>query len=70
MSAGFELRYRNVLALRAGYQNLFKEDSEEGLAAGAGLRGRIPGVDYRVDYAWADFGRLEGVHRLTIGFSF
>ena len=70
MNGGVELEYRRMLSLRAGYQGLFKEDSEEGFAAGAGLRGRIPGVDYRVDYAWADYGRLEGVHRFTLGFSF
>ena len=70
VSGGVELKYRNLVALRAGYQNLFKEDSEEGLTAGAGLIGRLPGFDYRVDYAWADYGRLEGVHRLTLGFTF
>ena len=70
VSGGVELKYRNLVALRAGYQNLFQEDSEEGLTAGAGLIGRLPGFDYRVDYAWADYGRLEGVHRLTLDFTF
>ena len=70
LSGGAELRYRNLLALRVGYQNLFKQDSEEGLAAGAGLSGRLPGFDYRIDYAWAGFGRLGDVHRLTLGCTF
>jgi hypothetical protein len=70
VSGGVEARYRGLAAFRIGYQNLFKQDAEEGLTAGAGLYGRIPGCDYRIDYAWADFGRLEGVHRLTLGLMF
>lgn len=69
-SGGVELAVREVAALRVGYQNLFKEDSEEGLTAGAGVRGRLSAFEYRVDYGWADFGRLEGVHRLTLGLMF
>jgi hypothetical protein len=70
VSGGAELRYRNQLALRLGYQNLFQKDSEEGLTAGVGFRGRLTGFGYRFDYAWADYGRLEGVHRVTLGFTF
>jgi hypothetical protein len=67
VSGGVELSYRDVVAVRTGYQSLFKQDSEEGFAAGVGLKGRLQAFDYRVDYAWADYGRLEGVHRLTLG---
>ena len=67
VSGGLETTYRNLLALRAGYQNLLQEDSEEGLTLGAGLRGRLETFDYRLDYAWADEGRLGDVHRLTLG---
>jgi len=70
VSGGVELRYREMFAVRAGYQDLFKKDSEQGLAAGVGLRGKLSTTTYRVDYAWADFGRLEGVHRITVGFAF
>jgi len=70
VSGGFDVTYRDLVSLRAGYQNLFRKDSEEGLTAGVGIRQRAPGIDYRVDYAWADFGRLEGIHRFTLALSF
>jgi len=66
MSGGVEASFREFVAVRAGYQSLFKQDSEEGLTLGTGLRGAIETFDYRIDYAWADHGRLGGVHRLTM----
>jgi hypothetical protein len=66
VSGGIEATYRDLVSLRAGYQNLFRQDSEEGLALGTGIRGRLESFDYRVDYAWADHGRLGNVHRLTV----
>jgi len=66
VGGGVEASYRKIAAIRAGYQSLFKKDSEEGLTAGAGIRGTIQSFDYRIDYAWADQGRLGGVHRLTM----
>lgn len=66
VSGGVEASYRDLLAVRAGYQNLFRQDSEEGLALGTGIRGRLEAFDYRIDYAWADHGRLGDVHRLTL----
>jgi hypothetical protein len=70
VSGGFEVTYRELVSLRAGYQNLFMEDAEGGLAAGAGVKGTLTGFDYRVDYAWDDHGRLDSVHRVTLGMSF
>ena len=70
VSGGIDLKYREVVSLRAGYQNLLRKDSEEGLTAGVGLKQRLPGFDARLDYAWADFGRLEAVHRITLAFGF
>ena len=70
VSGGIDLKYREVVSLRAGYQNLLRKDSEEGLTAGVGLKQRLPGFDARLDYAWADFGRLEAVHRITLVFGF
>jgi hypothetical protein len=70
MSGGLDLTWRNTFSVRAGYQNLFQKDSEEGLTAGAGFRWRTPGLTTRIDYAWADFGRLQGVHRFTLGLGF
>ena len=69
MSAGLEATYRDLVAVRAGYQGLNRRDSEAGLTLGAGLEGRVEGFDYRIDYAWADQGRLGSVHRVTLQMS-
>jgi len=69
LSLGGEWSYRQLLALRAGYQNLLLEDSELGLTLGAGLRARAGDTRLRVDYAWAAHRHLEGTHRITIGVS-
>ena len=61
-----EATFRDLVSVRAGYQGLLKQDSEEGLALGTGIKGRVEAFDYRVDYAWADHGRLGNVHRLTL----
>ncbi len=69
-SGGFELTYREMVSARLGYQNLFKEDSEEGAAAGLGFQSRLSDFGYQIDYAWADYGRLESVHRLSFTVSY
>ena len=70
MSAGAEWMYKDLLALRTGYQNLFQQDSEVGLTLGAGVRARLNEYRFKVDYAWADQGRLESTQRLTLGVMF
>jgi hypothetical protein len=67
VSAGAELSVREMLALRAGYQNAFQRDSEVGLTLGAGWKGQLDTHAYRLDYAWADQGRLGSTHRVTFG---
>lgn len=70
VSAGAELRLRDALSVRAGWQNLFLPNSELGPTLGAGLRGRLDTFAYRFDYAWGDFGRLGDAHRFTLGVEF
>ena len=70
MSAGAEFLYRRAFALRWGYQDAFQQDSEVGLTMGAGFMGRSGGSNYRVDYAWADQGRLGSTHRFSFGLIF
>ncbi|MEO5619113.1 MAG: PorV/PorQ family protein, partial [Candidatus Eisenbacteria bacterium] len=53
VSFGGEWSYRQLLALRAGYQNLFMSDSELGLTACAGFRARVGDTRLKADYAWA-----------------
>jgi hypothetical protein len=70
VSLGSELAIGERLAIRAGYQNAFLEDSEVGITVGAGVIGSLESTRYRVDYAWADQGRLESSHRITVGIVF
>jgi long-subunit fatty acid transport protein len=65
VSAGAEWTWMNTLSLRAGYQNLFMEDSETGPTLGAGAQGHFGEHGFSLDYAWADHGRLDQTHRLT-----
>jgi hypothetical protein len=69
VSFGGEWTYRQLLALRAGYQNLFMQDSELGLTFGAGFRTRVGDTRLHADYAWAGHQRLGGTHRISIGVS-
>lgn len=70
MSFGSELLLNRQLAVRAGFQNAFQTDSEEGLTAGAGFASHYGDFQYHIDYAWADHGRLGSVSRFTLGFGF
>ena len=69
MNFGGEWSYRELLALRAGYQNLFMQDSELGFTFGAGFRARVGDTRLRADYAWAAHQHLDGTHRITVGVS-
>ncbi|HET6273157.1 MAG TPA: PorV/PorQ family protein [Bacteroidota bacterium] len=70
MSLGAEWMFQNAVAVRAGYQNLFQQDSETGLTLGAGLQHQMDDYRLNFDYGWADHGRLEQTHRLTLGVTF
>jgi hypothetical protein len=70
VSLGAEWTYRDLLALRGGWQNLFLTDTEVGLTLGAGLATRIQGTRVRFDYAWADQGRLGSSQRFSLGAMF
>jgi hypothetical protein len=61
INSGFELGIQNMLFLRSGYKSLFQSDSEEGLTFGAGLRYDAVGTNFKFDFGWADFGRLNNV---------
>jgi hypothetical protein len=69
VSFGGEWAYRRTIALRAGYQNLFQDQSELGPTLGAGFQTRAGDYRLHADYAWAAHRRLDGTHRFTIGIS-
>ena len=70
VSAGAEWEWKDTIALRGGYQDLFKEDSEVGPTLGLGVKGRIENYGFGFDYAWADYGRLIDTHRVTFVLAF
>jgi hypothetical protein len=70
ISFGGEWVFQNTVMLRGGYQNLFLDDSEVGLTLGAGVHYSADSYSLQFDYGWADHGRLETTHRLTLGVSF
>jgi hypothetical protein len=70
LNFGAEWVFKDVLALRIGYQSLFQLDSEVGLTLGGGLKWDALGYDLRVDYAWASHDRLGNVQRIALGLAF
>ncbi|KPL14171.1 MAG: hypothetical protein AMS26_11690 [Bacteroides sp. SM23_62] len=71
VNLGIEYGLNNNIFLRAGYKNLFMIASEEGLTAGVGLAYKLIGnVRLKFDYAYADFGILESIQRLSFALEF
>ncbi|MFW5955313.1 MAG: PorV/PorQ family protein [Rhodothermales bacterium] len=71
VNMGAEYSFRQLIALRVGYRNLFEVDGEQGLTFGGGLDVRMDRTfRARIDYAYADFGRLEETHWVTLNLAF
>ncbi len=71
VNLGSEYSFRDLIALRAGYRNLFEEDGVQGLTFGGGLNVRLDrSMRIRIDYAYADFGRLDQAHWFTLDLGF
>ena len=71
VNAGVEYSFRDLVAFRGGYRNLFEPDTEQGLTAGGSLIVRINrDLAAQFDYAYADFGRLTQTHWFTFNLSF
>jgi hypothetical protein len=63
--------FQRIISLRAGYKSLFAKSSEEEFTVGGGLRYEVsPGLITKFDYAFEKFGRLENVHKFTVGVLF
>lgn len=71
LNLGVEHVFNNMIFLRIGYKNLFTKDGEEGLTAGAGMKYRLIGnTSLKIDFSYQDFGRLNNVHRFSMGLEF
>ncbi len=62
---GAEYIWNNMISVRAGYQFNADDDYEYGLAFGGGFAYSIGNVTARIDYAYADMGRLSSINRFT-----
>ena len=67
VNGGIEVGLKNVLFLRGGYRSLFLDSSEQGATFGLGLRYDVVGTNIRIDYGWADYGRLKNVQFVSFG---
>jgi hypothetical protein len=67
VNIGTEYWFDNMVALRGGYHI---NADEAGATAGAGFRIPLGGQTITLDYAYADWNRLEVVHRASLGFAF
>ena len=69
VNAGMEFAFRETFFIRGGYANLFRDDTEGGLSLGGGLHYRLwnNSTILKIDYSYVDFGRLQGVHRVSFG---
>lgn len=71
VNVGAECKIMNLISIRAGLRNLGLPDSEGNLVLGAGIAAGVFGnITFRLDYAYADYGRLEQAHRITIGLGY
>jgi hypothetical protein len=71
VNAGLEAAWREIVFARVGYKSLWLRDSEQGLTWGLGVHYGITNVGtIKLDYAFADYGRLDNVQYLALGMSF
>ncbi|HVP36940.1 MAG TPA: PorV/PorQ family protein [Terriglobales bacterium] len=68
---GLEYSYKKTFFVRLGYEYCSETGYERGFTAGAGLNYKLStNFNAKFDYAYADFGRLDQVHRFTFGIGF
>jgi len=71
VNVGAEYTWYDMVSLRVGYKSLFDPQAEQGLTVGGGIRYSAgPSFAVRIDYAYADFGRLLNVHRFSVAVEF
>ncbi len=71
INSGLEFAWREIIFARVGYTSLFMRDSEQGLTWGFGVQYGLPNVvQFRLDYGFADYGRLNNVQFFTLALTF
>lgn len=68
LNLGAEISFSEMVFARAGYKTVFMRDAEGGFTWGVGVRyGIINTATLKVDYGFADFGRLTNVQFFSLG---
>lgn len=68
LNGGVEFAWREIVFARVGYKSLFLRDSEQGLTWGFGVHYGITNVvQFKLDYGFADYGRLKNVQFFSLG---
>jgi hypothetical protein len=68
VNSGLEVNWSDVVFARVGYKSAFLRNSEEGLTWGLGVHYGIPNVaTIKLDYGFADYGRLKNIQYFTLG---
>lgn len=62
---GLEFDWYDRITARIGYKYNY---AEQNLTYGGGYNFKLGRTNITIDYAWASFGRLDNVHRFTLGF--
>lgn len=72
LNVGAEFSFKDFAFIRGGYQSLFLKNSEGGLTLGIGVNTKMlfSNTIVSFDYAYRDFGRLEGVHTFSVDLKF
>lgn len=71
VNTGIEYSWANIVAIRAGWKSAFERGGEQGLTLGTGIHYTLSApVDFMLDYAFQDFGRLKEVHYFSFGLRF
>lgn len=65
VNSGMEINLRNQVYLRGGYKAAFLNNSEQSFTFGGGLRYDAVGTNLKLDFGYADFGRLENVQFMS-----
>ena len=71
INVGGEFSFNDMFFVRGGYKSLLRDDSEEGLTMGAGLKLSWGGtIAWYLDYTYANFGLFEDIQMISAGISF
>jgi len=71
INIGGEYTFNDMFSVRGGYKSLFLSTSEESFTLGVGFKQLLLGnLALKVDYAYADFGRLSDIQKFSLSVLF